>query len=165
MIVIVMGVASAGKTGVADELALQTGWPQIEGDDLHPPANREKMTAGTPLTDADRWPWLDAIGAELNRHMVAGQPLIVTCSALKRHYRDRLRGFSHGLHFLHLHGPRDLLEERMSGRKGHFMPPALLPSQLATLEMPGEDEPDVFQGDIALSIPVIVSRFLEETQP
>lgn len=164
MIVVVMGVASTGKTRVAQELCRRTGWAGIEGDDLHPPGNREKMAAGTPLTDEDRWPWLDAIGVELARHAAQGEPVVVTCSALKRVYRDRLRMACPGLRFLHLHGPQWLLEKRISGRKGHFMPAALLPSQLATLELPGEDEPDVIRADIRKSVTGIANRFLEETQ-
>jgi len=164
MIVVVMGVASAGKTRIAKEICRKTGWSRIEGDDLHPDSNRAKMTAGTPLTDADRWPWLDAIGAELVRHAASGSSLVVTCSALKRVYRDRLRTACPGLRFLHLHGPRGLLEKRMAGRKGHFMPPALLPSQLATLELPGKDEPDVIRGDIRQPVGRIVERFLREAE-
>lgn len=164
MIVVVMGVASAGKTRVARELCNLTGWARIEGDDLHPETNRAKMSAGTPLTDEDRWPWLDAIGGVLSRHASQGASVVVTCSALKRAYRDRLRAACPGIRFLHLHGPEWLLQKRMSGRKGHFMPPALLPSQLATLEMPGKDEPDVFRGDIRKSAHRIADRFLEETQ-
>lgn len=164
MIVVVMGVASAGKTRVAKALSDRTGWPRIEGDDLHPESNRVKMTAGTPLTDDDRWPWLDAIGTEMAGHAAAGTSVVVTCSALKRAYRDRLRNACPDVRFLFLHGPRWLLEKRMNGRKGHFMPPALLPSQLATLELPGKDEPDVIRGDIRKSVRWITDRFLEETQ-
>ncbi len=164
MIVVVMGVASAGKTRVAMELCQLTGWKRIEGDDLHPERNRAKMTIGKPLTDDDRWPWLDAISAEIERCTSEQISLVITCSALKRAYRDRLRMACTDLRFLHLHGPRWLLKRRIAGRKGHFVSPELLPSQLATLEMPGEDEPDVFRGDIRKSARAIAERFLEETQ-
>lgn len=164
MIVVVMGVASAGKTRIARRLAAREGWRRIEGDDLHPPSNRRKMSAGTPLTDEDRWPWLDAIGAELAAAATAGASLVVTCSALKRSYRDRLRCHCPSLKFLHLHGPEVLLQERMSNRKGHFMPPSLLPSQLATLEMPGEDETDVVRGNIRWPVERIVEQFLREVR-
>lgn len=160
MIVVVMGVASAGKTRVAKQIEKRAGWRRIEGDDLHPEANREKMSAGTPLTDEDRWPWLDAIGAELAKAAAEGTSLVVTCSALKRGYRDRLRRHCPELRFLHLHGPKALLQQRMSGRKGHFMPASLLPSQLATLEMPGKDETDVIHGDIRKPVDRIVEKFL-----
>lgn len=162
MIVVVMGVASAGKTRVAKLIEKRAGWRRIEGDDLHPEANREKMSAGTPLTDEDRWPWLDAIGSELAKAAAEGASLVVTCSALKRGYRDRLRSHCPELRFLHLHGPKTLLQQRMSGRKGHFMPASLLPSQLATLEMPGKDETDVIHGDIRRPVDRIVDKFLRE---
>ncbi|WP_416899992.1 MAG: gluconokinase [Minwuia sp.] len=164
MIVVVMGVSSAGKSRIARALKQRTGWRFLEGDSLHPPSNREKMAAGTPLSDDDRWPWLDLIGGELAGSASRGEALIVTCSALKRAYRERLRSHAPSVRFLFLHGPEALLRRRMEGRRGHFMPVTLLPSQLATLEMPGEDESDVVRLDIDQPVGRIVTRFLEETR-
>ncbi|MFF5567450.1 gluconokinase [Streptomyces sp. NPDC012623] len=140
-VVVVMGVAGTGKTTVGPLLADALGVPYAEGDDFHPPANIAKMSAGTPLEDADRWPWLAAIGAWA--HDRAGLGGVVSSSALKRAYRDRLRAEAPGAVFLHLTGDRPLIERRMSGREGHFMPTALLDSQFATLENLGADEAGV----------------------
>ncbi|ARX82348.1 MULTISPECIES: gluconokinase [Streptomyces] len=140
-VVVVMGVAGTGKTTVGPLLAARLGVPYAEGDDFHPEANIAKMSAGTPLTDDDRWPWLDAIGEWA--HGRAGLGGVVSSSALKRSYRDRLRAAAPGLVFVHLTGDRALIEERMRGRKGHFMPTALLDSQFATLQPLGADEAGV----------------------
>ncbi|MFH9074352.1 gluconokinase [Streptomyces alboflavus] len=140
-VVVVMGVAGTGKTTVGPLLAARLGVPYAEGDDFHPEANIAKMSAGTPLTDDDRWPWLDAIGEWA--HGRAGLGGVVSSSALKRSYRDRLRAAAPGLVFVHLTGDRALIEERMRGRKGHFMPTALLDSQFATLQPFGADEAGV----------------------
>ncbi|MCX4668411.1 gluconokinase [Streptomyces sp. NBC_01381] len=140
-VVVVMGVAGTGKTTIGPLLADRLGVPYAEGDDFHPPANIAKMSAGTPLTDDDRWPWLDAIGAWA--HGRAGRGGVVSSSALKRSYRDRLRAEAPGLVFVHLTGTRDLIEDRMSHRQGHFMPTALLDSQFATLQPLGADEAGV----------------------
>ncbi|WP_330176597.1 gluconokinase [Streptomyces sp. NBC_01498] len=140
-VVVVMGVAGTGKTTVGPLLAAALGVPYAEGDDFHPPANIAKMSAGTPLDDADRWPWLDAIGRWA--HGRAGLGGVVSCSALKRGYRDRLRAAAPGAVFLHLTGERALIERRMAGRTGHFMPPALLDSQFATLRGLEDDEAGV----------------------
>ncbi|MFJ7999551.1 gluconokinase [Streptomyces sp. NPDC096310] len=140
-VVVVMGVAGTGKTTVGPLLAAALGVPYAEGDDFHPPENIAKMSAGTPLEDADRWPWLDAIGAWA--HDRAGLGGVVSSSALKRAYRDRLRAAAPGAVFLHLVGERSLVEQRMSERKGHFMPTALLDSQYAALENLGADETGV----------------------
>ncbi|WP_405654893.1 gluconokinase [Streptomyces sp. RK9] len=140
-VVVVMGVAGTGKTTVGPLLAARLGVPYAEGDDFHPEANIAKMSAGTPLTDDDRWPWLDAIGAWA--HGRAGLGGVVSSSALKRSYRDRLRAAAPGLVFVHLTGDRALIEERMRQRKGHFMPTALLDSQFATLQPLGADEAGV----------------------
>ncbi|MEV3874722.1 gluconokinase [Streptomyces sp. NPDC049906] len=136
-----MGVAGTGKTTIGPLLADRLGVPYAEGDDFHPAANIAKMTAGTPLTDEDRWPWLDAIGAWA--HERGGLGGVVSSSALKRSYRDRLRAAAPGLVFLHLTGDRALIEERMSHRQGHFMPTALLDSQFATLQPLQPDEAGV----------------------
>ncbi|GCD35330.1 gluconokinase [Streptomyces chrestomyceticus JCM 4735] len=140
-VIVVMGVAGTGKTTIGPLVAADLDVPYAEGDDFHPPANIAKMSAGTPLDDADRWPWLDAIGAWA--HDRAGQGGVVSSSALKRAYRDRLRAAAPGVVFLHLTGDRSLIESRMAERKGHFMPTALLDSQFATLEPLGADEAGV----------------------
>lgn len=138
VVVVVMGVAGTGKTTVGRLLAAALGVPYAEGDDFHPPENIAKMSAGIPLDDADRRPWLDAIGVWA--HGRAGLGGVVSGSALKRAYRDRLRSAAPGVVFLHLTGDRPLIERRMSERKGHFMPTALLDSQYAALENLGADE-------------------------
>ncbi|MER6038060.1 gluconokinase [Streptomyces sp. NPDC101169] len=137
-VVVVMGVAGTGKTTIGPLLAARLGVPYAEGDDFHPRANIEKMTAGVPLEDADRWPWLEAIGHWA--HGRAGLGGVVSSSALKRSYRDRLRSVAPGVVFLHLTGDRELIEDRMSHRQGHFMPTALLDSQFATLQPLEPDE-------------------------
>lgn len=137
-VIVVMGVSGSGKTTVGARLAEVLGVEYAEGDDFHPPANIAKMSAGTPLDDADRAPWLDALAAWAAAR--SGRGAVVTCSALKRAYRDRLRGCAPGVFFLHLDAPRAELERRVAGRRGHFMPPSLLDSQLATLERLDADE-------------------------
>ena len=140
-LIVVMGVAGSGKTTVASHLAEKLGVPFVEGDSLHPAANVRKMASGIPLTDEDRWPWLAAIGARMEVERATGHGVVVACSALKRSYRDRLRAEVHGkMHFILLDGSRQLISDRMKQRKGHFMPPALLDSQFATLEIPTPDE-------------------------
>ncbi|MFE4825332.1 gluconokinase [Streptomyces sp. NPDC056672] len=140
-VVVVMGVSGTGKTTVGPLLAAALGVPYAEGDDFHPPANIAKMSAGTPLDDMDRWPWLDAIGAWA--HERAGLGGVVSSSALKRAYRDRLRAAAPGAVFLHLTGDRALIGRRLAERKGHFMPVALLDSQFAALENLEADEAGV----------------------
>ncbi|MFI8086795.1 gluconokinase [Streptomyces sp. NPDC086080] len=140
-VVVVMGVAGTGKTTIGPLLAARYGVPYAEADDFHPPANITKMSAGTPLTDDDRWPWLDAIGDWA--HGRSGLGGVVSCSALKRSYRDRLRAAAPGVVFVHLTGDRALVEDRMSHRQGHFMPTALLDSQFATLQPLEPDEAGV----------------------
>lgn len=140
-VVVVMGVAGTGKTTVGPLVAERLGVPYAEGDDFHPEANIAKMSAGVPLDDTDRWPWLDAIGRWA--HGREGLGGVVSSSALKRSYRDRLRTAAPGIVFLHLTGDRALIEGRMAARTGHFMPAALLDSQFATLQPLGEDEAGV----------------------
>jgi len=137
-VLVIMGVSGSGKSTVAGILAGQLGWDLEEGDDLHPPANVAKMHAGIPLTDEDRWPWLESVAAWIREHTAAGLPGIITCSALKRIYRDRMRG-DHVV-FVHLAGDKDVIERRLSARLDHFMPTTLLDSQIDTLEPPGSDE-------------------------
>lgn len=139
-ILLVMGVSAAGKTETARALVARLRWPYQEGDALHPPENVAKMHSGTPLTDADRWPWLDRIAGWIDARIAAGENGIVTCSALKRIYRNRLIGSRPGVRLVFLSGSRDLLAPRIAARTDHFMPPSLLDSQLATLEPPGPDE-------------------------
>ncbi len=141
--VVVMGVSGSGKSTVAKGIAGATGWTFAEGDDFHPAANVRKMASGTPLTDEDRWPWLRAIGEWLDERTRAGESAVVTCSALRRSYRDLLREGRPGLRFCELDAPSELISERLEHRKGHYMPPSLLPSQLATLEPLQPDEPGV----------------------
>ncbi len=139
--IVVMGVAGAGKTTVASELAARLGCEVADADDFHPQANIAKMAAGIPLQDDDRWPWLEAIAAWIRERARTGRTAVVTCSALKRSYRDVLRRASPQVVFVHLSGPPELIAERMRARRGHFMPPALLASQIATLQPLGPDEP------------------------
>lgn len=134
-----MGVSGTGKTTVAEALVDALEWPYAEADDYHPPANREKMAAGHPLTDEDRQPWLRALAAWATERHAAGESTITTCSALRRRYRDLLRTGAPGTVFVHLLGDKDELLARMRGRE-HFFPPALLESQLDTLEPLAPDE-------------------------
>jgi gluconokinase len=136
-----MGVAGSGKSSVMAALAARLGWPALEGDSLHPPANVAKMAAGLPLTDADRAPWLDAIGRWIDERVAERRSSLVTCSALRRSYRDALRRGRPSVWFVHLSAPPHVLAARMTRREGHFMPASLLDSQLATLEPLGPDEP------------------------
>ncbi len=148
MIVVAMGVCGSGKTSVGKVIASRMNWPFIEGDDLHPPANKAKMAAGVPLTDADRWPWLDRIADRMRAIDKAGGSAVVACSALRKAYRDRLRGSGVDLRFLHLTGDANLIRQRMESRSGHFMPADLLDSQLATLE-PARPDEDLYEVDIS----------------
>jgi gluconokinase len=140
MHVVVMGVSATGKTAVGHELAEELGCEFIEGDELHPRRNIEKMSQGIALTDEDRWPWLQAIAELVAVRDYEGTPTVVTCSALKRSYRDVLRDAAPTF-FVHLDAPFEVLEARMQHRTKHFMPTALLKSQFATLEPLGDDEP------------------------
>jgi gluconokinase len=141
--VIVMGVSGSGKTTLARGIAAHLGWRFQEGDDLHPRANVEKMSRGEALTNADRWPWLDAVGSWLDARAEAGESAVLTCSALRRVYRDRLREGRPGVCFCHVAPSAQVLRDRLDRRRGHYMPASLLPSQLATLEPLADDEPGV----------------------
>ena len=160
---VIMGVAGSGKTTIGAALARALATPFLEGDELHPPANVERMAQGIPLTDDDRRPWLLAIAQQLRDAQRAGLGLVVTCSALKRSYRDLLRSASGAaLQFVHLTGDRDVIAERLAGRHGHFMPASLLDSQIATLEAPAPDE-HAWVCDIRESREAIVASLVKRT--
>lgn len=129
-----MGVSGSGKTSVAERVADRLGLPFAEADDFHPRSNIEKMESGVPLTDEDRWPWLRELADWIGTHEAMGESTVMACSALKRQYRDVLRAGAPEVHFLHMHGPSEVIWERLDARDGHFMPPALLRSQLDTLQ-------------------------------
>ena len=142
-VLVVMGVSGCGKSTVAELLSARLGWPFMEGDSLHSESNIAKMEAGEPLTDEDRWPWLDKVAAWIEGQHAADQHGIITCSALKRSYRDVLNRRGEGAVFVYLAGERHTLEDRMQARVGHFMAPGMLASQLETLEEPQPDEPSM----------------------
>lgn len=137
---VVMGVSGSGKSTIADHLAIRIGWRYEDGDSFHPPSNVAKMSAGQPLTDEDRWPWLRAIADEIDRTCKVHERAVIACSALKRTYRDILVHGRDDVRIVFLQGTQDLIAERMATRKGHFMPPGLLASQFKTLEPPTVDE-------------------------
>ena len=138
--IVVMGVSGSGKTTVGELLASQLGWTFVEGDRLHPAANVEKMRQGIPLADADRWPWLDRIGEELKAWARLGRSGVLTCSALKRVYRDRIRAARPDVRFVYLRGSEALIHDRVAARRHEYMPGSLLRSQFETLEEPEPDE-------------------------
>ncbi|WP_427174993.1 gluconokinase, GntK/IdnK-type [Arthrobacter sp. 92] len=152
-----MGVSGCGKTTIGDLVARELGIPFLDGDSLHPVENVAKMAAGTPLTDEDRWPWLATVGSELAAAGSGG--LVLACSALRRSYRDAIRAQAPDTVFLHLHGSKEVLRARTEGRTGHFMPPALLESQLATLEPLEADEAGLVV-DIAARVKQVVTAAL-----
>ncbi|WP_457948874.1 gluconokinase [Pseudarthrobacter sp. alpha12b] len=147
---VVMGVAGSGKSTLAAALSQQLAWACAEADEFHPAANIAKMSQGIPLQDEDRWPWLQQIRDWMTAQAAAGKSTVLTCSALKRGYRELLSGAQGRAIFLHLDGGADLISQRMQGREGHFMPPTLLPSQLATLEPLTREELDA--GSLRLDI-------------
>ena len=159
---IIMGVSGCGKSTVGARLGARTGIPFIEGDTLHPPRNVALMASGTPLTDEDRAGWLDDIASRFYA-LPTGAGLIISCSALKRKYRDRLRAACPDLRFIHLHGTKALLKERLQYRTGHYMPPSLLTSQLQTLEPPHPDEFAITL-DIALPTEELVMHIEQQLQ-
>ena len=152
--IVVMGVSGCGKSSVGEALATRCDMTFLDADDLHPAANIAKMSAGKPLTDADREPWLDVIG---QRFAQATRPTVIACSALRRRYRDRIRaGAAAPVHFLHLATDIEVIAARMQAREGHFMPPSLLQSQFDTLEPLGEGEMGCTL-DIALPVEAVVA--------
>lgn len=139
IVLILMGVSGSGKTTVGTRLADVLDWDFVEGDDFHPDANVEKMQSGTPLTDEDRWPWLQAIREEIHERLSSGTPAVVTCSALKADYRKVLLDGNTGAHIVFLKGSRELIRKRMKTRTEHFFDPDLLDSQFQALEVPDTD--------------------------
>jgi len=160
-VLVVMGVSGVGKSTLGEALAERLGWTFQEGDRLHPAANIAKMKAGQPLSDADRMPWLEAIGAWIDSHLDQGQSGVITCSALKRVYRDRLARGRPGVTFVFIQLDQARVAERMAARKGHFMPTSLLASQFADLEPPAPDEPVITVDGaqpIAAQVEAVVAR-------
>jgi gluconokinase len=157
---VVMGVAGSGKSLIGAALAYALSIAFVDGDDLHSPENVERMASGIPLTDENRAGWLRTIAGRIRETKAAGTGIVVACSALKRSYRDFLRAEVGNLRFIFLTGPRELIAKRLAHRPGHFMPPSLLDSQLATLEEPGPDE-DVLICDITKSPDAIVSDLVD----
>jgi gluconokinase len=148
---VVMGVSGSGKTTVASKLAERLHWTFEDGDRFHPKSNVEKMSAGQPLTDEDRWPWLNAIADEIERVCTTRGHVVIACSALKRTYRDVLLRGRDDVRIVFLNGTQQLIAHRLSLRKDHFMPPGLLDSQFRTLEPPGFDENAI---DVSIDAPV-----------
>jgi gluconokinase len=138
MVIVLMGVSGSGKTTVGKLLANALGAEFAEGDAYHPPENIEKMRQGIPLKDADRWPWLKILSAEIDRWVAAGTPVVLACSALKQGYRDVLAKGRPEVRFVHLEGDKGLIRERLARRRGHYMPATLLDSQFAALEPPSD---------------------------
>jgi gluconokinase len=155
---VVMGVSGCGKSSVASQLAEKTGGVFLDGDDFHSLANKAKMAASTPLTDEDRWGWLDTLNGELKNRESLGKPVFLACSALRQVYRDRLSAGLPGLRFIYLHGSKELIRARLVVRQNHFMSPTLLDSQFATLEEPT----DAIVAEIADPVPVIVEKILPQ---
>ncbi|MGB7802057.1 gluconokinase [Buttiauxella sp.] len=158
--VILMGVSGTGKSTVGEALARAMQAKFIDGDDLHPRQNISKMASGQALTDDDRLPWLERISDVIFSIEQKNESGVLVCSALKKHYRDRLRAGNSNVRFVWLKGDYEVVLNRMRQRKGHFMPEALLQSQFAALETPGHDEPDIIPVDIIPTVDLIVSRSL-----
>jgi gluconokinase len=163
--VVVMGVSGCGKTALATGVAAHFGWRAVDADDLHAPEAVAKMRAGQALVDAERFPWLDRVGAVLAQAAADGQGILVACSALRRVYRDRLRTACPGVRFVFLDGSRELIVARMAQRQDHYMPMSLLDSQLRTLEAPGTNEPDALRIDIDQPLTAVVQQACEALQP
>jgi gluconokinase len=155
---IVMGVSGSGKSTIAERLAQRLNWTFEDGDRFHPASNVAKMSAGHPLTDEDRWPWLQAIANEIDRVCTAGEHAVIACSALKRSYRDVLVHGRNDVRIVYLNGTQELIANRLAQRKGHFMPPGLLTSQFKTLEPPGADE-----NPVTVSIDASVEQIVDDT--
>lgn len=156
-VIVVMGVSGAGKTTVGQALAQALGWEFFDGDDFHPQANIAKMSAGQPLDDADRAPWLDRLHDFIHARLMAREPAVLAASVLKRAYRDRLREDNHGLTFVYLHGDPQLIHRRLAARHRHYMAPGMLASQLADLEEPQK----AIKADIARPVTEIVREIMQ----
>jgi gluconokinase len=156
-VLIVMGVSGSGKSTIGEKLAERLGWIYEDGDRFHPAANVAKMSAGQPLTDEDRWPWLQAIANEIDRICGGGQHAVIACSALKRAYRDILVHGRDDVRIVFLKGSQELIASRLARRKNHFMPPGLLASQFKTLEPPGESE-----NAVTVSIDAPVEKIVDD---
>jgi gluconokinase len=154
---VVMGVSGSGKSTIADKLAERLDWTYEDGDRFHPASNVAKMSAGQPLTDEDRWPWLRAIAEEIDRVCEAGEKAVIACSALKRAYRDILVHERSDVRIVFLNGSQQLIADRLSQRQGHFMPPGLLASQFKTLEPPEQNE-----NPVTVSIDASVDAIVDE---
>jgi gluconokinase len=162
MVVVLMGVSGSGKSTVGRVLASELGWGFVEGDDFHPAANVEKMHAGIPLNDQDRRPWLQALRGRVEEACSRGEDLVLACSALKHDYRDYLEGHDPAcVRFVYLRGSEELIRRRLSGRKGHFMNPALLHSQFESLEAPRPPE-EAIQVDVTPAPDRIVAEIRRE---
>jgi gluconokinase len=161
VVLVFMGVSGSGKTTVAGLLARRLGWPFAEGDDLHPRSNIEKMRAGQPLADADRRLWLSAVADWVRARLDAGQNGLITCSALKRSYRDVIDQRGSGVMFVFLAGSKATIVPRLAARQSHFMPPSLLDSQFDDLEAPEPDEPHI-RVDIDLQPAVIANGLMRK---
>jgi gluconokinase len=158
---VVMGVSGSGKSTIADKLAERLRWSYEDGDKFHPASNVAKMSAGHPLTDEDRWPWLEAIADEIDRVCKAGQHAVIACSALKRAYRDILVHGRSDVRIIYLKGTQELIANRLAQRKGHFMPAGLLTSQFKTLEPPDTSEHPV-TASIDASVDAIVDDIVSQ---
>jgi gluconokinase len=161
---VVMGVSGSGKSTIAESLARRLAWSYEDGDKFHPASNVAKMSAGQPLTDTDRWPWLQAIADEIDRVCTAGSHAVIACSALKRAYRDVLVHGRSDVRIVFLDGTQQLIADRLAQRKGHFMPPGLLDSQFATLQPPDPDERPITVS-IDASVDVIVDEIVRQLGP
>lgn len=159
--VVVMGVSGSGKSTVAAGIASALDLHFIDGDSLHSAASVALMQAGTPLSDEDRWPWLDRIGERLSDVAQWPDGVVIACSALKRAYRDRIRSAAPGVRFVFLDGSGELIGSRMAARSGHYMPATLLASQLGTLEPPGADEPDAQRVGIDRPVAAVIEGALQ----
>ncbi|MBL4646971.1 MAG: gluconokinase [Hyphomicrobiales bacterium] len=160
---VIMGVAGCGKTTIGEALACAMGSVFLDGDTFHPAANVEKMSRGDPLTDEDRWPWLEIFGGEMAKALGDDQPMVIGgCSSLKKAYRQCItKAAGEPVLFIYLDGSRELISSRMAAREGHFMPTSLLDSQFATLEIPRRDEAAV-SVDIDATTDVIVARIQQQ---
>jgi gluconokinase len=161
LVIVLMGVSGCGKSTVGGELSRLLGWQFRDADSFHPPANIEKMSRSVPLTDEDRWPWLDAIGGWIDERIARGEPGIVSCSALKRAYRARIGAKRQGVRLVHLLGSQDMIAARLAARTDHFMPPGLLASQFVALEEPGPEERALVVG-IAMPPRYMASAIIEK---